>query len=317
MVRIECSEKIEQFLLFMEKERGVSPHTIRAYASDFRQFIEFWDRIAGQQGESGAGELTFQRMCQRYVVALYYQKLSTASLERKIAALKSLVRYLKQQGMQLSFALTLPKKEQKLPVTCTVDEIFYLLDDVQESQLPTKLPKRDKAIVEMLYATGVRCCELTQMKLNDIIWEERTVRVMGKGRKERLVFFGSKADAALRAYLSLERPSLAPLPDEPGYLFLNHRKGRLNERSVQRVCEQFATFLPAGRELTPHVLRHSFATHLLANGVDMRVIQELLGHSTLSTTERYTHVTSFELAESVDAGHPIYDVMHITRHTAH
>lgn len=327
MNRHECTEKISEFLLFLEKERGVSPHTVRAYESDFRQFVSFWERL---EENNRAEALTFQRVSQRYVVSLYYQKLATNSLGRKVAALRSLIKYLKHTGEIISVELAIPKKEEKLPVTCSVDEIFYLLDEVPEEKLDTKYPKRDKAVLEVLYATGVRCTELAHIVLSDISWSDKTIRIMGKGRKERLVYFGRKAEAALKLYLTRERLAIVSNAEhsastgvvhsfailegelgarqklgEPEYLFLNNRGGRLNERSIQRICNEFSQFLAPGRHLTPHVLRHSFATHLLAEGVDMRVIQELLGHTTMTTTERYTHVTPGELAQICDEIHPM------------
>jgi integrase/recombinase XerC len=197
-----------------------------------------------------------------------------------------------------------------LPAILTVDEIFYLLDKVKDGDLSTRFPARDRAVFELLYATGVRCSELVGICLQDIDFTSRSLMVTGKGRKARIVLFGQKAQKSLKKYLEKERPFLAGNKGVES-LFLNYAGGKLTTRSVQRICEMFRKFLKMGRKLTPHKIRHSFATHLLNQGVDLRVVQELLGHKTLATTQIYTHVSSAELAKMCDDKHPLNAMDHL------
>jgi len=296
----EFVEKVDEFLLFLETEKNVSRHTLRAYSTDLSQLVTFWERIALKEP---AAALTLNRVVQRYIVSLFYEKIAKTTLSRKLSCLRSFENYLLSQGIHLDLKVKAPKRDKRLPVTLSVDEIFYLLDEVKTEELPSKYPYRDKAILEVLYATGVRCSELTNIKLGDIDMREKIIRVMGKGRKERLVLFGRKAKAAIVLYIDKERSKFGIETDD--YLFLSPRGKRLNERSVQRVCEMFRKLLKIDRQLTPHKIRHSFATHMLNQGVDLRVIQELLGHRTLSTTEIYTHVSSSQLAKMCDDKHPL------------
>ena len=296
-------EKVDEFLIFLEVEKNVSRHTLRAYKSDLYQVMTFWQRLADQDSQLID---TADRILKRYVVALFYEKMAKSTLSRKLSCLRSLQNFLKGQGIDLAIKVKPPRADRKLPATLSVDEIFYLLDEVPLTDLPSKVPYRDKAILEVLYATGVRCAELTSMRLGNIDMKEKVIRVMGKGRKERMVLFGSKAKTALELYLEQERAVFGL--DADSHLFLSIRGKRMNERAVQRVCEMFRAFLKVDRPLTPHVLRHSFATHLLHQGVGLRMIQELLGHRTLGTTEVYTHVSSAQLAQLCDDKHPLNNI---------
>jgi integrase/recombinase XerC len=295
-----CKEKITQFLTFLAEEKNVSHNTVRAYRADLAQFTSFWERLL-TQGPKEA--VTPEYVVRRYVVALFYEKMCKTTLARKLSCLRSFSAYLKDQGITLEVNVKPPKIERRLPVTLTVDEMTYLLDEVKVEELPSKHPWRDHAIMEMLYATGVRCAELTHMRLCDINMKEKMVRVLGKGRKERVVLFGEKAKKAVETYIEKER-ALYGL-DEEGFLFLGKSGKRIAERSVQRICEMYRSLLRVERQLTPHKIRHSFATHLLNQGVDLRMIQELLGHRTLSTVEIYTHVSSAQLAKVCDDKHPL------------
>ncbi len=294
-------QKIAEWYIHLEVEKNVSSHTLRAYIGDTEQFTCFWQQLATQEPL-----LTddFDRVLERYVRALFYKKTSRATLARKVASLRSLRRYFLQHGIPFRVTVKPPRVEKKLPHVLSVDEIFYLLDTLKPEDLPSKLPYRDKAIIELLYATGVRCSELVAIKLDDINSADRAIRIMGKGRTQRFVLYGSKAQESLTRYLEQERPALAA-KEQNKSLFLNAVGGALTSRSVQRVCEMFRSFLEIERPLTPHKIRHSFATHLLNQGVDVRVIKELLGHKTLATTEIYTHVTSAELSSMCDRLHPL------------
>ncbi len=300
MEREAFEEKLKEWLLFLEVEKNVSPHTLDAYTSDMHQLLSFWQRIITEEPSIPHA---FDQIIRRYVVALFYKKTAKTTLARKLSCLRSFHRYLGTQGIHFTLNIKSPRPEKKLPIILSVDEIFYLLDSVKNKDLPTKFPFRDRAIFELLYATGVRCAELVNISLEDIDFAEKTIRVLGKGRKTRLVLFGSKAHDVLNQYLTVERSQI--VDDEQAHLFLNARGGQLTSRSVQRIIEMFRRFLKIDRTLTPHKVRHSFATHLLNQGVDLRILMELLGHKTVATTEIYTHVSSADLAQMFDEKHPL------------
>lgn len=294
-------EQVRDFIAFLSVEKNVSPHTIRAYNGDLKLLTEFWEKVS----------ITDQvhthecpRIIQRYIVALYYQKIAKSSLARKFSCLRSFQHFLHNRGITLHLNIKSPHLDKKLPTTLTVDEIFYLLDNLGPEHLPSKSPYRDKAIFELIYATGIRCSELVGIKLADINFNEKTIKILGKGKRERLVLFGDKAKASLTNYLKKERPFLLKQEQKP-HLLLNRMGGNLTVRSVQRIFEMYRSFLKVQRKLTPHKIRHSFATHLLNEGTDLRIIQELLGHKTIATTEIYTHISSQHLARMCDEKHPL------------
>ncbi|MFH1461983.1 MAG: site-specific tyrosine recombinase/integron integrase [bacterium] len=291
----------KDFLTFLEVEKNVSQHTLRAYSADLNQLISFWQKLKEKNKlENGS----FDVVMRRYVLSLFYKKQAKTTLARKLSAIRSFVQFLLSMGKKINFNFKAPKIDKKLPITLSVDEIFYLLDNVKPDDLPTKYPLRDKAIFELVYATGIRCSELVNIKLTDMDLKSKAIRVFGKGRKERVVLFGSKALNSLEKYMQAERPQLLKDKDSI-YLFLNYLGVELTSRSVQRIFEMFRKFLKIEKKLTPHKIRHSFATHLLNQGVDLRVIQELLGHKNIATTEIYTHVSSAELAKMCDEKHPL------------
>jgi len=300
-------DKVRDFMAFLEIEKNVSTHTLRAYQSDLSQFITFWETIIATQPET---VLPFGQLLRRYTLSLYYKKLSKRSLARKLSSMRALQHFLLSQGIPLEFNFKTPHLDKKLPITLTVDEIFYLLDTVSNDDLPTRYPWRDKAIFELLYATGIRCSELVGITLENIDFTEKTLKILGKGRKERIVLFGNKAATSIAHYIHHERSMLAH-HRQHSYLFVNSQGTQLTTRSVQRTFEMFRTFLKINRTLTPHKVRHSFATHLLNEGVDLRMIQELLGHKTIVTTEIYTHVTNQQLAKMCDEKHPLNKFNHL------
>jgi integrase/recombinase XerC len=300
-------EKIKDFLTFLEVEKNASVHTVRAYESDLEQVSDFGDRISERDYKL---KDSFDLVIQRYAVSLFYQKLSKTSLARKLSCVRSFLQFLRAQGIKQGLNIKSPRLDKRLPVTLTVDEIFFLLDIIKPEDLPSHYPYRDKAIFELLYATGMRCSELVHISLGDINFDEKIIRVMGKGRKERYVLFGTKAFYSLQDYMQRERVGLAFLHEQTR-LFLNHRGMPLTTRSVQRIFEMYRKFLRVNHVLTPHKIRHSFATHLLNQGVDLRVIQELLGHKTIATTEIYTHVSNQQLARMCDEKHPLNKLDHL------
>ncbi len=292
---------IKDFIAFLSIEKNVAPNTLRAYNGDLKLLTAFWEQLIKHEPKT---KHECHRVIRRYIVSLYYQKITKTSLARKFSCLRSLQRFLLNRGISLHLDIKSPRLDKKLPTTLTVDEIFYLLDNLGPEHLPSKLPYRDKAIFELLYATGVRCSELVGIKLTDINFDEKVIKIFGKGRKERIVLFGDKAKQSIISYLEKERSGMLKNTKEL-HLFLNRTGGPLTVRSVQRIFEMYRRFLKVQRKLTPHKIRHSFATHLLNEGTDLRIIQELLGHKTIATTEIYTHISSQHLARMCDEKHPL------------
>jgi site-specific recombinase XerD len=288
----------QDFLLYIKVERNLSKNTCRSYNSDLKLFEEFWAKIQASEPE----ELPFTQVIERYFVQMFHKKIDKSSVARRISCFTSFKRFLKSINVQLKFSLQRPRTDKKLPIYLTVDEIFYLLDTVKNEDLPTQRPLRDKAIFEVLYATGIRCSELCNISIGNIDFTNKIIRIMGKGRKERLALFGSKAHTKILEYLEHERPKAHSFAEK---LFVNCRNEPLDPRSIQRIIGMFGTFLPVKKIITPHKIRHSFATHLLNQGVDLRTVQELLGHQNLSSTEKYTHVSAQQLTEMCDALHPL------------
>jgi len=299
---IEFKEQKDAFLLYLKAERNLSEHTLRAYQGDLQQFIVFWANISDYDLQ----HLAMRQIIERYLVNLFYKKISKSSIARKFSCFTSFEKFLDLRGINLNLNLKRPRIDHKLPIYFSVDEIFHLLDSIENKNLPTRHPVRDKAIFELLYATGVRCSELVNICIADIDMNAKSIRVMGKGKKERIVLFGLKAQEKIMEYYNAERPSIEN-QQEP--LFLNYRHGKLTSRSVQRIIKMFRSFLHITRPLTPHKLRHSFATHLLNQGADLRAVQELLGHNSLASTEKYTHVSLESLSQLCEKIHPINNII--------
>jgi integrase/recombinase XerC len=263
--------------------------------------LSFWQQINAREHIM----IPLDRAFERYLVSLFHKKTTNSSIARKVSCFHSFTQYLAKHGMHVNLQLIRPRVERKIPQFLSVDELFHLLDSIEDQDLPTARPLRDKAILELLYATGIRCSELVGIKLEHINLQEKTILILGKGRKERIVLFGSKAQERIEHYLRAERPRTS---DGKEPLFVNNRNTELTTRSVQRIIKMFRQFLELDRVLTPHKIRHSFATHLLNQGADLRAVQELLGHKTLSSTERYTHVSLEKLSNLCDTIHPMHDI---------
>lgn len=302
MTREEFQERAQEFFLYIHVEKNLSDHTQRAYESDLRQFLTFWKQLPKQEQE----RLSLRHIIERYLVSLFYKKIDKSSIARKFSCFKSFEKFLRTQGISLSLKLTRPRLDKKLPVYLSIDEIFYLLDSICDADLPTKYPIRDKAIFELLYATGIRCGELVSITLENIDFADKTIRITGKGRKERIVLFGEKAKIKLLEYLEKERPRVKQKNEK---VFLSYRNTPLTSRSIQRIFTMFRKLLKIDRHITPHKIRHSFATHLLNQGVDLRIVQELLGHKSLTSTEKYTHVSLEKLAHLCDTIHPFNSML--------
>lgn len=294
-------EHSASFLRFLLVEKNLSEHTIRAYTIDLEQIATFW----AARTKRDVLELPFDRMIEFFFISLYNNKKDKATIARKVSCIRSFVRYAREQGAEIALSVHRPRLDKKLPIYLTIEEISMLMDTIPLQKLETRLPFRDLAIFELLYATGIRCSELVKITFNDISFEERRIIITGKNKEQRFALFGSKAHERILHYLAKERISPKNSHD---YLFLNSRYQQLTTRSIQRICQMFRMHLHIPKHLTPHKLRHSFATHLLHEGTDLRVIQELLGHKSLSSTERYTHVTNQELQTLCKTKHPFNDM---------
>lgn len=289
---------IEQFAGHLHVERNLSEHTRKAYLADLRMFQEFARKALGEPLPGPLVRQVDQLLLRRYLAQLHKSH-SKTSIGRKLAALRTFFRYLVREGVlevNPGELVGTPRQEKYLPKTLSIDETFALLDR-KTSNAPLQL--RDRAIFELLYSSGLRVGELVALNLEGIDFDQGLVRVLGKGNKERLVPVGRKALVALQDYLATRTETDSSQP-----LFLNQRGGRLTPRSVQRHLK--TRLLKAGilKDATPHALRHTFATHLLDSGADLRAIQELLGHSSLSTTQKYTQVSMQHLADVYDKAHP-------------
>lgn len=299
MTIAEFIEKKDAFLIYLDVERNLSPHTARAYEGDLRAFLEFWKTKIPTEEQERIG---LRQIMERYLVSLYYLKIDKRSIARKYSTFASFAKFLKTYGIALDLDLKRPRITKKLPVFLSIDEIFYLLDSIKPEDLPSRSPIRDQAILELLYATGIRCSELVAITCKDMNMQEQTIRIQGKGNKERMALFGKKAKHKVQEYLLKER---MPVQHHDEHLFVNNRNKGLTTRSIQRIIEMFRTFLKIDKQLTPHKIRHSFATHLLNQGTDLRVVQELLGHKTIASTEKYTHVSLEDLTQMCNDIHPI------------
>lgn len=296
---------IRQYGFYLKTERNASPHTIRNYLSDLRQFHQFLlqEGICQDNRERFAPEGLDRHVVRKYLASLA-KVCSRSSVGRKLAALKSFFSYLVKEQCIARNPLTLvatPKQEKPLPAFLSVDEIFHLLGVVQGVGF---LPTRDRAILEVFYSTGIRVSELVGLNWNDIDFSLGIFRVVGKGSKERIVPIGAVALESLRDYNVEQQRKLGRIMKGPLAVFVNHRGGRITTRSVARIVEKHlkASGIPA--RMGPHGLRHTFATHLMNSGADLRVIQELLGHASLSTTQKYTHVNLDRLTAVYDKAHP-------------
>lgn len=293
-------ELIKRFKQSLSVERNLSEHTIRAYCRDLEQFFDFLSR-EGCFSEEDRNDLTqIDTIKIRSFLARLHKVNSRTSIARKLSAIKTFFRYLVREGVLTSSpadGLSTPKRESYLPKILSAEQVGALLD--QSHTGPRWQVVRDLAIFELIYSCGLRVSELTGLDIASIDFDNAQVRVIGKGNKERMLPLGRQAGAALAFYLEERTPR-----DGEKALFLNQRGGRLTARSIQRILKARLLQMNLPTDVTPHSLRHSFATHLLDAGADLRVIQELLGHSSLSTTQRYTKVSFSHLTNVYDQSHP-------------
>lgn len=279
------------FLRYLKTEKNVSHHTERSYLSDLEQLFDFLGEKKLEDMDHGA--------LRQFVAHLMKLKIKKSSIARKLSAIRTFYRYLNRQGVlndNPARLISTPKREHRLPAVLTVDDAMQLMESPKSVDAAWL---RDRAVLETLYSTGIRASELVGMNIEDISRQERLVRIRGKGRKERIVPIGRKAIDAIDAYIGggKRRATL-------NAVFTGPSGKRLTARTVQRILENYRKKLGLAQKASPHTLRHSFATHMLESGADLRALQELLGHASLSTTQRYTHLNLDSLMDAYDRAHP-------------
>jgi integrase/recombinase XerC len=322
-------DHLKSFIAFLKLNRNVSPHTVRAYHGDVERYLAW---LAGERGkkmsELQSSDLDMHSV-RNHVAELNTSGKARSSVARKLSAIKTFVKYLRREDLishDPTIMAVAPRRDQTIPVFLTEPEITRLLETPDAGDA---LGRRDRAILELFYASGLRLSELVAIDLEDLHMSARMVRVMGKGRKERLIPFNQSAAAAIKAWMKdraemlMTREAAAVTRASRGApkrravaataakadakadpLFINYRGTRLTDRSVDRLLRKYVGRCSVRTGISPHALRHTFATHLLQRGADLRVIQELLGHSELSTTQRYTHVNAAQLIEVYRKSHP-------------
>jgi len=292
-------EVFNRYINYLEAERNASPYTVRNYTTDLLGFFDFLKK-------KGVGSLqeVDRHTLRDYLSHLVKQGFVKASIARKLSAIRSFYRYLLREEIISTNPVeetSSPKLDKRLPSFLTLDEVERLL---KAPDLSTPYGQRDQALLELLYASGLRVSELVSLTLGQVSLDTNEIRVLGKGSKERLVLMGEPAAEALRSYLEQGRPKFVGGKRNDA-LFLNRYGQRLAKRQVQRMLQQYAKKGGIGKRVHPHLLRHTFATHLLDGGADLRVVQELLGHARLSSTQIYTHVTKSQAKKIYLSAHPL------------
>ena len=288
-------KRVQDFLAFLSAEKNASLHTIKNYGSDLREFFEF----LGKKRLEETSHLDIRS----FLAVLKSSSYSRSSISRKLACIRSFFKYLTREEVletNPAAGVSTPKREKRLPLFLDAEEVTHLMEAPSKNSWDEK---RDRAILETLYSCGLRVSELVGLNHEDMDFFSGLVRVRGKGKKERIVPVGQTALTAIQEYLKQR----APKDGDQSYkkpLYINRSGGRLTDRSVRRVILKYARRIALKKGVSPHTLRHSFATHMLDRGADLRSVQELLGHQNLATTQIYTHVTTRRLKEAYDAAHP-------------
>jgi integrase/recombinase XerC len=293
-------DHIERYKNYLVAERNYSEHTVRAYMTDLIQFMNFLKKNRLPVDTKNIDITKIEEIDIREFIGGLYKKNSKASISRKLTSIRNFIEFLIREGKiarNSAKLVPIPKGERRTPAFLTVDEVFVLVEKPDGNEV---LGLRDRAILELLYSSGLRVSELGSIKTGDADLTSSFVKVLGKGGVERMVPIGSKAIDAIKYFLE-KRNELAPKVD---YLFINSRGGRLSVRSIARIVKKYAKLSGIPKNISPHVLRHTFATHLLGSGADLRAIQEMLGHKSLSTTQRYTHASIEKIMEIYDKTHP-------------
>jgi integrase/recombinase XerC len=283
---------IEKFIRYLDLEKGVSSHTVRAYRKDLDEFAE---SVGDMPNSLDVIDI------RGFIAAQIQKGLNRTTVSRRLSSIRSFFKFLYREGYMKTNPAKLvsnPKVPKRLPRFLSVDDVFSLVEKPQGIGF---IPVRDRAILELLYSSGLRVSELSGINTDDMNLKESLVKIRGKGKKERIVPIGSKALDAMKSYI-VERMLLKRIEEA---LFLNRTGKRLTERGVRRIVVKYARAIALHGRIGPHTLRHSFASHLLQGGADLRVIQELLGHSSLSTTQKYTHLDITHLMDVYDKAHPL------------
>jgi len=289
----------DNYIHYLEAEHNASPYTVRNYTTDLLGFFQFL-----RTKEIGSLEEIDKHALRDYLSHLMAQGFVKGSIARKLSAIRSFYRYLLRERIMSTSPLATtssPKLDKRLPSFLTIEEVKQLLE---APDLSTPQGQRDRALMELLYASGLRVSELVNINLEQVNLNSCEIRVWGKGSKERIVLMGKPAAQALQTYLSQGRPGLIG-KKQTSALLLNRYGGRLRERRVQKLLEKYASLAGIDKRVHPHMLRHTFATHLLDGGADLRVVQELLGHANLSSTQIYTHVTRSQAKKVYLSAHPM------------
>ena len=289
---------VNEFINYLAVERGLAQNTLESYGRDLKQYQTYLTNSKLDLMENSSRDTILG-----YLSALKSKGRAVSTISRNLAAIKSFYQYMvRERHLEKDPALNLesPKLEKKLPKILTISEVEELLRQ-PNALLPAGL--RDKAMLELLYATGIRVSELTSLNISDANFDMGYIKCYGKGSKERIVPLGSIAVKCVQEYVLNGRPKLVRSYEEPS-LFVNHHGNRLTRQGFWKIIKKYAQEANIMKEITPHTLRHSFATHLLENGADLRSVQEMLGHADISTTQIYTHVTKTHLKEVYDKTHP-------------
>lgn len=299
----DLARQIEDFIEYLSLERRLSEHTVAAYRRDVSQLSKFID-----ENSLPADARRIDRLILRRFLATLFDRNKASTIARKVAALRAFFHFLlrksiiKKNPME---RIANPKQEKELPKFLTVEDAFRVSEDAGKLERDAFLMARNKLIIELLYSTGIRVSELGSLTIENIDQRRRELRVRGKGNKERIAPFGDEAENALRDYLPLRSEKLFKRKKQSDKLLLGKNATELSVRQVQNIVKKVGSLIVGRPDLHPHALRHSCATHLLDAGADLRTIQELLGHASLSTTQRYTHVSTDKLLDIYSKAHPM------------
>lgn len=302
------TDTIETFINYLKSQKGYSGHTIRNYRIDLKQFLDFLiekRRLAGKEKRSADLE-SIDFLTIRGYLGNLFGRYKRTTIARKLSTLRSFFYFLERRGMRAgnpAADISTPRQGKYIPTYLPVDEMFRLLE-APDKEKPLGL--RDQAMLEVFYSCGIRVSELAGLNFSSIDFDQRLVRVLGKGNKERIIPIGKEALRAIENYIEATHPLKKKIQCDfqSGPLFINFRGGRLTTRSISRIIKKYGKDCGLMTEITPHSLRHTFATHLMDGGADLRSVQELLGHVSLSTTQKYTHVSLDRLMQVYDKAHP-------------
>jgi integrase/recombinase XerC len=300
---------ISAFIESLAVEKGYSQNTCRGYRNDLQGFMEYLAQnpLAGNRRSRRGNPVKIDEIrviTIRGYLGWLHKKNKKSTIARKLSAVRSFFKHLVKRGIiddNPADSILTPKQDKTIPEYLPVDEMFRLLDSIQTGGI---LDLRNRAIFETLYSCGIRVAELVGMNLGNVDFNGGVIRILGKGSKERIVPIGHRALAAIQSYREQAKKDWGISADHSGPLFLNKNKGRLSARSVARILDNLVKACGLLKSISPHTMRHTFATHMLDAGADLRVVQELLGHKSLSTTQKYTHVSIDRLMETYDRAHP-------------